>query len=746
MRPLRGWRLLALSFVLASAEVATAQDGEIDSDLAGLLEEQVVTTASKSAETTDTVPATVTSITAEQLRAYGIRTLAEAIDFLSLGLMTSDRLRDVEVGARGVLFTGDRGAHVLVLVNGHTVNDPFYGSAQFGRGLGVPLELVDRIEVVIGPGSVLYGSNAMLGVIHVITKRAREYSGTMVLTEFEPGKSVRAGAGVGYGIPALGRDAELTLQLDYYRQFGPEFLLGPVTVTQPDPATGRPLRFRTNGPEDGVWGGRARNSHWGEVPSGLLRLTVGDLDINFHAAAYRRAAPYATAGVPTYPGDFDSPENYEFDRRVFVDARYALQVSTISRVTFRLYGDHFDYGHQSVTSAAAACLYGDTSPCYRRNRALARWAGGEVQSTFNWFRDSRFVTLVGLDARGIYVKGQDDIRNYDTGDPRESSSNVIDAGDRMLAAYLQQTWTPSDRFSLNAGARIDEGRRFDPVVSPRIAAGVGLWRGGRLKGVYSEAFRAPTWTEFASSSRTILRSEALRPERVRSTEVSLEQAVGTHRASIGAFRTWWHDMIAFHVLSLEEFEDLASRGLVDGFRNLGIGQYRNIQSIENYGMNGRLEGSFLSSKLRYGLNATAAIAERDGSDGRGTRLPVSPRFFGNARILYAFGASWPTVALAAQHVSRRRVHLLYPELSEFVPSIPAQTVLRAAVTGDLPVLVGLSYRATADFAVRDVAPYAVGVYQANIPGVAELTYQPVERYRVLLGLAYTFGAERVASP
>ncbi len=54
--------------------------------------------------------------------------------------------------------------------DGHAINEPLFGTARFDRGAGIPLEMVDHIEVILGPGSVLYGSNAMLGVINVITK------------------------------------------------------------------------------------------------------------------------------------------------------------------------------------------------------------------------------------------------------------------------------------------------------------------------------------------------------------------------------------------------------------------------------------------------------------------------------------------------------------------------------------------------------------------------------------------------
>src|SRR5690349_15299852 len=107
-----------LAATAAAAFAGTARADEA-TDLEGLLDEPVVTTASKTPETGSTAPATSTLITAEDLRRFGIHTISEAIDFLSLGAMTSNPLNAPEVGARGVLITEDKNDHVLLLIDGH---------------------------------------------------------------------------------------------------------------------------------------------------------------------------------------------------------------------------------------------------------------------------------------------------------------------------------------------------------------------------------------------------------------------------------------------------------------------------------------------------------------------------------------------------------------------------------------------------------------------------------------------------
>ena len=92
-----------------------------DSELEALLSESVESTSGKAAGGADSAPALSLSVTAEDLRRHGIRTLAEAYNFLTMGLVSEDPLGDPEVGSRGVLFPSDRGKHVLLLLDGHTL-------------------------------------------------------------------------------------------------------------------------------------------------------------------------------------------------------------------------------------------------------------------------------------------------------------------------------------------------------------------------------------------------------------------------------------------------------------------------------------------------------------------------------------------------------------------------------------------------------------------------------------------------
>jgi outer membrane receptor protein involved in Fe transport len=721
----------------ATSAFARAED---TSELEGLLDENIVTTASKSVETATTAPATSSTLTAEDMRAYGIHSLAEAINYLGLGAITFDPLFTADIGARGVFLKGDQGNHFLLLVDGHAVNEQLSGSARFDRGLGIPIELIDHVELILGPGSVLYGSNAMLGVINVVTKRAKHWQGLHTTGEVEFGKSGRVSGGLGTTFDVLRLPTELTLAIEYYNQSGPAFTFAEQRFGTPDPFTGLPYRTRREGPPTGVWGGTARNSYYSEIPAGQLRLVSGPFELSVHTSTFKRAAPYSSYTV-NRDSDFDDPNSYTLDRSLWVDLKHRASLSQMAQLNSRVYVDSFDTRTFANVSRVSGCRYPGTLTCSQRDTGVARWIGAEVQSSFDWLKSGRLVTLLGADGRIRDLLFQQDVADFDTGAYVRSSDGVIRARDAILGAYLQQTYRPFQELFLNGGVRYDFDRRFSPVLSPRLAATLSVWRGGTLKAVYAEAFRAPSWVETSLARSGIYMSESLVPERVRSFEVSIDQRFGTHRLSMGVFRAAWRNLVELHPLSLDELVQAERDGKIDLFRNAVWSQYRNVATIENYGFTGAYEGALAGNSLRYGLNVTGAIARRDDRRGAPRPIEVAPRFFGNARVLYDFPGDWPALGLAAQFKSSALTDRSLDGGWVPMPIAPGQLELRATLSGPIPGFKAMSYRVSADYAFVDRAPYVVGLHQIYYPNYREYDewhLAPVDTFRVTAGLSFDF--------
>ena len=735
--------LAALLVVVATSMPSRASADDTDtSELEGLLNENVVVAASKTSEVGTTAPATVTTVTAEDLRRYGIRTLAEAIDFLSLGAVTSDSQHVVDIGARGVLIPNDNGDHMLLLVNGHTQNEPLFGRAVFGRGASIPLEMVDHIEVILGPGSVLYGSNAMLGVINVVTKHAKDWSGVHGVAEVEPDKSWRGlvGAGVSFPTPFAKAPADLTAGVEYYKQDGPAFFYD-YRYGGIDGASARPYRYSRKGPENGYWGGVAKNGYYTRLPSGFARLVLGDFELNVQLSSFDHDAPYRSRYTKVFQ-DFDDPDSHERDRRIGIDLTHRAQLAPIAKLTSRVYVDAWDWLSDINASSKAACLgAGDSSAntCTLGGRGRSRWAGLELRTDLDWLQTERLVTTIGVDGRLREIKSKIDFTNFDTGAPLQSSQGLIARNDTLIGAYLQQTILPTRWLSFNLGARLDKETRFDGVVSPRFAAALTTWRGGTLKGSYAEAFRSPSYAETDYHSTVQLPVVGrLLPERVRSVEGSFEQKLGAQRILFGVFRSWWADIVENHVLSVSEQEAAVARGEI-GLATFGVSQFRNVSKIENYGMNGTFEGTAGPDRqLHYGLNATAAIARRDEIGVTSVPLAVAPQLFGNARLAYDIPGDWPTLAIAAHYVGRRPIDRAYDGGWPTGNNAPAQLETRGTIVGPLPILRGLTYRLTATYAIAERGPYVVGAQQAFENTDRSPQLLPLDRFRTSIGLQYDF--------
>jgi outer membrane receptor for ferrienterochelin and colicins len=710
------------------------------SDIEGLLDENIVTTASKSAETATTAPATSSILTAEDIRQYGIHSLAEAINYLGLGAITFDPLFAADIGARGIFLKGDQGNHFLLLVDGHAINEQLGGSARVDRGLAIPIELIDHVELILGPGSVLYGSNAMLGVINVVTKRAGNWSGVHAGGELEFGKSARVAGGAGTTLDWFRTRSELTVGLEYYKHSGPAFTFEDQRFGRPDPFSGEPYRTRREGAPTGFWGGVAQHSYYSEVPAAQVRLVTGPFELSVHASTYKRAAPYSSHTI-NRDSDFDDPNSYTLDRSLWVDLKHRAALSQLLEVSSRLYLDSFDTLSKTNVSRVGGCLFSGTLTCSKQDAGVARWLGLEEQLTFDWLANGQLNTLLGLDGRVRDLMYQQDLADFDTGAFLRSSQGVIRARDAILGAYLQQTYRPFKEVFLNAGVRSDFDKRFSPVLSPRVAATASVWQGGTLKIIYAEAFRAPSWFETSLATSEIIISESLVPERVRSLELSVEQRFGTQRISMGAFGSWWRNLVELHSLNRDELAAAHRAGKLDMYRSVVWSQYQNVSEIDSFGFNSTYEGALGGNSFRYGFNFTGALARRLSPSGLATPVEVAPRFFGNARILYDFPDDWPALGVAVQFKSNALTDRSLVGNWPRMPIAPGQVELRATVTGPIPGLKALSYRFSADYAFADRTPYVVGIHQvyyANYPESNQWHLAPVDTFRITGGLQLDF--------
>src|SRR5256714_10782328 len=185
------------SYLTAMVLLALAAAGQAADDVTAKLPldallETTISTSAKYDQQLSRAAASVTVITAEEIERYGWPSLADVLQ-ATPGFYITENRDYTTVGMRGV---GDSGKRVLLLVDGQPINDPIFGGAEIST-LATDLGSVERIEIVRGPGSAVYGSNAMLGVINVITRSADATDGVVVSvahgSQNEQAASLRAG-------------------------------------------------------------------------------------------------------------------------------------------------------------------------------------------------------------------------------------------------------------------------------------------------------------------------------------------------------------------------------------------------------------------------------------------------------------------------------------------------------------------------------------------------------------------------
>ncbi|HEX6277182.1 MAG TPA: TonB-dependent receptor [Polyangiaceae bacterium] len=759
--------------LLAGAEARAEDVG----NLLEVLEENVVTGASRSAERASEAPAMSSTITASELRRLGIKNLDDALNYLSAGMFAHSRMGTAEVGARGVALSRDSNSHVLVVLDGMVVNEQG-GGAVFLHD--IPMEVVDHIEVILGPGSVLYGAQAMLGVINVVTKTPRDYRGVHAATSFgmSPPLDVSGGVRAPDGFGSLGHDNRYSagvadefelfgqpggalLSLDYADRKGPHMSFAE-----------QPLPGVDLGPhaEPGKWGGPVYEQWYQRTLGTFGRLDLGDVSATTRITMTRLAMPQMDLFENRAPAAYDDLRNGNDYTLALANVRYQKRltehVSGMGRVYFgyskrgnsRYVIDHDELppGTPLGVIDPEQCPAGPLGPCRKEAYFYSRWLGLEVQSTYDWFADGAYTTMVGVDGRLRTAAYEfvtfDDRTGLSYGsDPaftRWHAGGHDISDEQALGAYIQQTVRPFPYAALNAGVRADLDTRLGndytgDAISPRAALIVTPDPKLSVKLIYSTAFRAPSFLEQnIVNGRLLPNPDGLEPETVSSYEAMTTFKSDGHTLTFGGFYADWSNLIELQVVKAQA---------------PAVSRFENVADVKTYGGNLGYEASLAENRLRLGLNSMVTASERqltpeeqarNAQFGVGDTVPmtVAPRVYGNARAIYTFGKD-TAVALAASYLGSRIADQAYyggdPSNLSPRPEAPASLRLRAALTGS--VLEGVGYTLGTDYSFASREPFVVGPrqglprYLSDVPNEAELSY--VNRLTVFAGLEFHLDPE-----
>jgi iron complex outermembrane receptor protein len=467
--------------------------------------------ASRHEQSSSEAPASVTIVTSEEIRRYGWRTMLDILRSIR-GFYGSYDRNYSSLGVRGILRPGDYNTRILMLVDGHRVNDMIYGQNGLTYDFPVDVDLIDRVEVVRGPSSSLYGSNAFLAVVSVITRRGTAVKGVEL-----------SGAAASYdtykGRATLGSRTS----------GGTEYLLSATGYK----SQGDDLFF----PEFAATNGGTASGMDGERQAGIFgSVSFGDFSVRGVYNSRMKEVPTASYGTI-----FNDPRFKTWDDRAWVDLSWRKNFSDRTEVNARVYYDWYHYyadypfaGVDNTSGSPVDYTY------INKDGARVQWYGAELLLSHR-FGDSHRVTT-GAEYRDAF---QMDQWNYNENPYFQALDDH--RTEQVYALFLQDEIVLGGGVTVIAGLRYDHYSTFGGTTNPRLAVVWNPRAGTTLKLLYGRAFRAPNAYEMYYDDQGLSQfgNPSLTPETIESLEAVLEQTLGEKvRFTVTGFQNRINDLIS----------------------------------------------------------------------------------------------------------------------------------------------------------------------------------------------------------
>ena len=553
----------------------------------------MVEAAALHAQTLEEAPANVTIISAADIRKYGYRTLGEALAGVRGFDLTYDRSYHY-VGVHGFSLPGDFNTRFLVMLNGHPMTENVYSSNNFfGQDFGLDMDLIQRIEVVRGPSSALYGSNGMFATINIITKSPVDQPRARLISETG---SFGEKKGTASTADYLGHGANLLLSASVFNNSGQS-----IYVPELDsPST-------NNGIAQGLDGERGYHTfanlvwrNWNLVA--YFNSREKEVPVNWDSSAL-----------------FDQRGTRLQDRRNFVSLSHAGAVGSTGKLSMRFSYEQYRYDDRFFYPLA-----GDIQDV--RDIARGDWITANTTYT---------VPVKAVGDLTLGAESSFDIRNLQSNFavyPDYEEQLHIDRPDRSFALFAQQEWNLSKRWSATLGVRFDDTKNFGHFVSPRVALVHRRSAKTVYKFVYGHPFRNPSvYEQYYTDGVAYIPSGGLRPETAHTFEISVEHKLRPALTAIANVYYYRINDIIQTVYLPNNFE-----------------QFQNVASAQSKGVEFELTGKI---SPRVETTASVAVQDTDGQDGK--PLANSALVILKGRVAVPLVRNRLDVSSSAQYLSAR---------------------------------------------------------------------------------------------
>jgi len=450
-------------------------------------------------QTLEDAPASVTVLTAQDLRKYGYRTLGEALASVRGFYGTYDRSYRT-IGVRGFNLPGDYGTRFLVMVNGHNMADHIFDAMLwFGVDFPIEMSLVKQIEIIRGPSSALYGNNGIFATINIVTKLPEEAGPPSLTTSAGSFGEKKIQLTVA---EPIGKHASLLFSGSVFNNSGQSPLFFPQFNA---PATN---------------GGQAIGMDAEKGYHFFSNLVWRNWNITAVLSDRNKIQPISWG-----PTIFNDRGTRLMENAGYVDAVYSRLLAG-GTLEWRTYfnADHlrgrFDYALDSPTGAVI-----------EDNRTFSEsdWIGMRLSYRFD-------VPHIGTLTAG--TGGEIDLRAYQGSKDVAPVPQVfvnINQRERTVAWFVQDERRLSAHWSLNLGARLDLSNYRRSFVSPRVALIYQPSSEWTYKFLFGRSFRNPSaFQAFYGDGFSSVANPSAGPEKGDAIEMDVERKIGRRLNLVGA--------------------------------------------------------------------------------------------------------------------------------------------------------------------------------------------------------------------
>ena len=468
--------LLLFSFILDADTKLHAQN---KFDFSELTLEQLmnieVITASRDSSSVVAAPSVVTVITAGQMEQQGLKTVEEVLQRV-VGFSTPHFAAQAQIVSRGIIQ--DQNINYLLLIDGHVQNSiTVYGMDN--QHIYPFVNNIDRIEVIRGPGSTLWGTDALSGIINIITK-----TGASEDTKNKSFGSIKSSYDYQF------RDQRKTAYLQYAKKFNTNFDVLLSYVNTRSEGDILPQYFARLGPPDstepvvhpsGIRVDGYRN--WPTTQEAYLNAHIGDFRI-----LARLSDQHVVGGQETFR-DGHLKSNRAWQQR-WIDGVYTKKITPSFDIETRLFYDYIKQDRNIPDDPNTAINDG----YYARN-VLEEGVGAELLSHY---KITNFNLTTG--ARMSYRQAQAGIKVLPDGST--SLLNSLRGLDKTLAVFGEGKYSIPKKVSFIAGLRLDKNTLRDTklAVLPRLAVISMFSESWAFKYAFNSGLMRPTLGYMASGA------------------------------------------------------------------------------------------------------------------------------------------------------------------------------------------------------------------------------------------------------